>query len=70
MAPTACWTANKEAMLLDFLITHKAEASDGGSFKATTFQQATSHLAPLLKCGVVKNAKSCGNKCWNIQGKS
>ena len=62
MAPSAVWTTKEEASLVDFLVDHKAEASNGGSFKATTFQKVTNHLAPMLKYGAAKNVKSCGNK--------
>src|SRR6266700_269493 len=62
MAPSAVWTTKEEASLIAFLVDHKAEAGDGGSFKATTFQKAAKHLAPMLKCGAAKNAKSCSNK--------
>jgi hypothetical protein len=62
MAPTAYWTAKEELALVDFLVAHKAEANDGGSFKVTTFQKAANYLAPMLERGAAKNAKSCGNK--------
>ena len=62
MATSAYWTASEELTLIKFLVAHKAEAGDGGSFKATTFQKAAKHLAPLLECGAAKNVKSCGNK--------
>ena len=62
MATFAYWTASEELALVKFLVAHKAEAGDGGSFKATTFQKAEKHLAPLLEHGATKNAKSCGNK--------
>ncbi|KAF8812912.1 hypothetical protein BYT27DRAFT_7085892 [Phlegmacium glaucopus] len=62
MAPSAYWTAPEELSLINFLIDHRAEAGDGANFKATTFQKAAKHLAPLLEHGAPKNAKSCGNK--------
>lgn len=62
MAPLAHWIPSEELALIDFLIAHKAEAGNGGSFKATTFQKAAKHVSPLLERGAVKNGKSCGNK--------
>jgi hypothetical protein len=62
MVLSAYWTADEELSFVDFLVDHKAKASDGVNFKAATFQKAAQHLAPFLKCGAAKTAKSCGNK--------
>ncbi|KIJ95274.1 hypothetical protein K443DRAFT_109054 [Laccaria amethystina LaAM-08-1] len=62
MAPTAHWTAKEELALVDFLIVHQAEASDGANFKVVTFQKAAKHLTPMLERGATKNVKSRENK--------
>ncbi|KAF8157938.1 hypothetical protein B0H34DRAFT_797371 [Crassisporium funariophilum] len=62
MPTGAVWTSAKETAYVDFLVHHVAEAGNGGNFKTATFQQAVSHLAPLIERGTVKTMKTCWNK--------
>ncbi|PPQ97013.1 hypothetical protein CVT26_006439 [Gymnopilus dilepis] len=60
----ASWTSAEESAFVDFLFEHRAEAGDGGNFKATTFQKALTHIAPFFKRGAAKSVKNLRNK-WN-----
>ncbi|PPQ79922.1 hypothetical protein CVT25_002996 [Psilocybe cyanescens] len=62
MSPPATWTPAEETELIDFLVDCKTEAGNGGNFKKTTFQQAVTHIAPLLQHGPAKTVKGCQNK--------
>ena len=60
----AHWSPEETAVLVDYLYDHRAEAGDGGNFKAPTFNAAATHINPLLSQGPQKTAQMCKTK-WN-----
>jgi Myb/SANT-like DNA-binding domain len=58
------WTVGEEEILIDFLVTHKAEAGDGLNFKASFWTAAAEHMQPHTKKGGKKTADKCRSK-WN-----
>ena len=65
----ANWDIASEAALIQFLLKHKSNASDGINFKAPTFKVAAVHLNHLTSFdskstikGGAKNSASCKNK--------
>ncbi|RXW11521.1 hypothetical protein EST38_g14333 [Candolleomyces aberdarensis] len=67
-SPNASWSEQDENDLLDYLIDHKAQAGDGGSFKLSpTFTGASAVLDPKKAEGTgPKTAKSCQTK-WDAR---
>jgi len=62
----ADWNETETAQLVDYLWEHRAEAGDGGAFKAQTVNAAVKHIAPYLTAGPVKNAKSVKTKIKGV----
>ncbi|KAF5341817.1 hypothetical protein D9611_001842 [Ephemerocybe angulata] len=63
------WNAEEEAAFCDFLVEHKAEAGDNGTFKKTTYEKAARAISHLRTKGGAKDASSCMNK-WNSMRKT
>ena len=53
-----------ETTLVEFLITHKAEAGDGLNFKPSVWTAAAEHMWPLTMKGGPKHAEKCKAK-WS-----
>jgi len=56
------WTHAEETAFIQFLVDHKSEGGDGGSFKGPTYQKALEHMRPLRERGPPKDVKSLQNK--------
>lgn len=63
------WTEAETTALVDYLVEHRAEAGDGGNFKAASFNNAAKHIAPLLNRGLVKTAKTIKTKWSGVSNK-
>ncbi len=55
---------NEEKSFVQFLLDHKSEAGDGGTFKGSTYQKGVKHISHLCERGPPKDSKSLQNK-WN-----
>ncbi|KAH9933725.1 uncharacterized protein B0H18DRAFT_981763 [Fomitopsis serialis] len=62
MGEKAHWTDADVSTFLQVLKEHKAEAGDGGNFKAPTFKKASGELEKCRTKGAVKTWTSCRNK--------
>jgi hypothetical protein len=60
--PRAIWTTDDEAVLIDYLDEHQAEAGDGLSFKMSTWNQAAVKVADSTTKGGPKDGTGCKNK--------
>jgi hypothetical protein len=63
------WTVEEEAILIDFLVAHKAEAGDGLNFKASFWTTAAEHMRPHTKKGGIKTANKCKSKWTRVSAK-
>lgn len=61
-AQQAFWTARDEERFIAFMVDHKSEAGDGGSFKIKTFRAAADHLNQYLTQGAPKKGTTCKTK--------
>src|ERR1700722_7319450 len=62
----ADWSVEDETALIDFLITHKAEAGDGLNYKSSTWTAAAAHMLPLTTKGGPKTADKCKTKWGRV----
>lgn len=65
--PKAQWNDAEVDALVDYLHDHKAEAGDGGNFKASTFNAAAAHIKPYLLHGPMKTGKMCRGKWTTVR---
>jgi hypothetical protein len=56
------WNPSDDAALISFLLDHKAEAGDGGSFKANIWNAAAVEMLKHTTKGGVKIASKCKAK--------
>ena len=56
------WNPSNDAALISFLLDHKAEAGDGGSFKANIWDAATVEMLKHTTKGGGKIASKCRAK--------
>jgi hypothetical protein len=62
----ARWSDSEVNALLDYLHEHKAEAGDGGNFKANTFNGAAARIKQHLSQGPTKTSKMCKGKWISV----
>ena len=64
----AHWTQDEEATLLQYLLSHKAEAGDTASFQKTTWQGAADHINAAFpnQRGGEKTIGVCKTKWTNV----
>ena len=60
--PRCHWTDADELALINFLVDHKAEAGDGGSFKADVWNAAAAEMLKHTTKGGIKVAAKCKAK--------
>lgn len=60
----ASWKAEEVDALIEYLLQHRSEGGDGGTFKKATYNRLAVHLAPFLKAGPAKTGDMCKGK-WN-----
>jgi hypothetical protein len=65
--PRCHWTVDDELALINFLLDHKAEAGDGGSFKATTWNAAAVEMLKHTTRGGIKVATKCKAKYVSVR---
>ena len=61
---TARWNDKEMQQFIQFLVDHKSEGGDNGTFKNKTMTVAAQLIAPYHTMGVVKEAKHMHTK-WN-----
>ncbi|KAJ7774150.1 hypothetical protein DFH07DRAFT_702726, partial [Mycena maculata] len=64
----ASWSPSETKELLDFLVTQKAKAGDGGNFPGSVWTAASALLDPKVTKGGPKTAKVCLNKYTQLRG--
>jgi hypothetical protein len=62
--PRVSWNEEETTQFLQYLLDHRAEGGDGGSFKAPTFNAAARHIASYRTSGPVKVGRNMKTK-WN-----
>jgi hypothetical protein len=60
--PRCHWTDSDELALINFLLDHKAEAGDGGSFKSNIWNAAAVEMLKHTTKGGIKVAAKCKAK--------
>ncbi|KAG1759426.1 hypothetical protein EDD22DRAFT_738670, partial [Suillus occidentalis] len=65
----AYWTQDEEATLLQYLLSHKAEAGDTASFQKTTWHGAATHINAAFpnQRGGEKTTGVCKTKWTNLK---
>jgi len=63
----AHWNDTEVNALVDYLHDYKAEAGDGGNFKANTLNAAAAHIKQHLSQGPTKTAKMCKGKWTSVR---
>ena len=66
----ANWNETETATLLTYLLDHKSEITDSGTFKAVTYKAAAEHISHLLTNGPVKTGKMCKTKWQTVRNSS
>ena len=59
---TAHWNNTEMQQFIQFLVDHKFEGGDSGTFKSKTLTTAVQHIAPYHNMGVIKGAKHLQTK--------
>ncbi|KAJ7444158.1 hypothetical protein FB451DRAFT_1294444 [Mycena latifolia] len=67
-AEKAQWEQLETKNFLQFLVTKKDKAGDGGNFPGPVFTDASSRLQPDVKKGAPKTAKVCQDKYAQLRG--
>jgi hypothetical protein len=62
----AAWTSEETTAFVNFLYENRAEAGDGGNFKATTHANAAEAISHLLRVGPKKTGKMCKTKYTGV----
>ena len=65
--PRAMWTEVEVDALVNYMFDHRAEAGDGGNFKASTYTAAAAHIAQFTTPPHTKSVKSLQGK-WQSVG--
>src|ERR1700691_3728476 len=63
----ASWNEPETVAFLAYLLDHKSEIGDSGSFKMTTYNAAAGHIGHLLTQGPVKTGKRCKTKWQTVR---
>jgi hypothetical protein len=64
---TKCqWSPDEEKHLIEFLLSRKSEAGDGGSFKSVTWTAAAQEMAKFSTKGPNKTASACSSKYGRV----
>ena len=66
---TVHWTVEEEAILIKFLVVHKAEAGNGLNFKTSIWTAAAEHMQLHTKKGGIKTASKCKSKWARVSVK-
>ena len=64
--PTAHWNEEETKALLAYLLEHKSEMGNWGTFKMGTFNGATNKIVVHHTLGPVKMGKMCRIKWWMV----
>ena len=56
------WSKDDVEALIDFLVEHKAEAGDGGNFKAVVWTAVAQEMGKRTSKGAKKTAAKCKSK--------
>jgi hypothetical protein len=62
----ANWNEAEMAAFLAYLLDHKSEIGDSGSFKASTYNAVAGHISHLLTLDPVKTGKMCKTKWQTV----
>jgi hypothetical protein len=62
----AHWNEAETVAFLAYLLDHKSEIGDSGSFKASSYNAAAGHISHLLTQGPAKTGKMCKTKWQTV----
>ena len=63
---TARQNDKETQQFIQFLVDHKSEGGDNGTFKNKTMMAAAQHIAPYCTMGIVKEAKQMHTKWTTV----